>query len=189
MEALNMTDTESKEENHDIQYIARNVYFIKDFIVNLCLIGSDTNLGEWVLIDAGLSNSADRILEAAKEHFGSNHQLKAIVMTHGHFDHVGALEDLLLRDPDLMVYAHELELPYLTGESDYPSPDPTVGGGLMALASPLYPRDGIDLGKRIVALPQGGVVPYMKDWQWIHTPGHTPGHISLFREADGVMIA
>lgn len=29
----------------------------------------------------------------------------------------------------------------------------------------------------------------MPDWQWIHTPGHTEGHISLFREKDRVLLA
>jgi glyoxylase-like metal-dependent hydrolase (beta-lactamase superfamily II) len=32
-------------------------------------------------------------------------------------------------------------------------------------------------------------VPGMPGWQWVHTPGHTPGHISLFRQADHAMIA
>jgi len=87
------------------------------------------------------------------------------------------------------VYAHTLELPFLTGRADYPPPDPTVGGGLMARLSPLYPERGIDLGDRVRALPSSRAVPGMPGWRWMHTPGHAPGHVSLFRESDRILIA
>src|SRR5919107_1012291 len=58
----------------------------------------------------------------------------AVVLTHGHFDHVGSLE-ALLEAWDVPIYAHPLERPYLTGVSPYPPPDPLVGGGMMAFAS------------------------------------------------------
>ena len=55
--------------------------------------------------------------------------------------------------------------------------------------SPTFPNASIDIGFRVMALPANGTVPNMTDWKWIHTPGHTEGHISLFRERDGVLIA
>src|SRR5690606_26415554 len=87
------------------------------------------------------------------------------------------------------VWAHRLELPYLTGRSAYPPPDPTVGGGAMAALSFTYPRQPIDLGPRVRSLPDDGAVPEMPGWRWIHTPGHTAGHVSLFREADRTLVA
>jgi glyoxylase-like metal-dependent hydrolase (beta-lactamase superfamily II) len=38
-------------------------------------------------------------------------------------------------------------------------------------------------------LPADGSVPGMQGWRWIHTPGHSAGHVSLFREADRTLIA
>jgi hypothetical protein len=40
-----------------------------------------------------------------------------------------------------------------------------------------------------VSLPQGGKIPGLPDWEYLHTPGHAPGHISLFRSSDKVLIS
>ncbi len=142
----------------------------------------------WLLIDAGLSGTAGQIAHAAAERFGADARPAAIIMTHGHFDHVGALKELAERW-GAPVYAHTLERPYLDGTAAYPPPDPTVGGGLMSLMSPLFPREPIDIGARLRLLPQDGSVPAMPGWRWIHTPGHAPGHVSLWRESDRTLIA
>jgi glyoxylase-like metal-dependent hydrolase (beta-lactamase superfamily II) len=80
-------------------------------------------------------------------------------------------------------------MPYLTGRSSYPPPDPTVGGGAMAFLSRFYPRGPIDLGGHVRVLPADAGVPGMPGWRWLHTPGHSPGHVSLFRDADRTLIA
>ena len=59
----------------------------------------------------------------------------------------------------------------------------------MALLSPLYPKGPIDLSRRVKALPEDGSVPGLPGWRWIHTPGHTPGHVSFFRDVDRTLIA
>ncbi len=144
--------------------------------------------GSWTLIDAGVPFSASRIKSWAQRKFGR--APKAIVLTHGHFDHVSAARDLA-EHWDVPIYAHPLEFPYLTGEKGYPSPNWAAGGDAMPLLSPLPPRGPIDLGKRLRALPGDGArltTPEMPGWTLIHTPGHTPGHVSLFREADHTLI-
>ncbi len=169
--------------------VAPDLAYLRTGIVNLYLYGRPgAPSGSWVLIDAGMPGSAARIIRAADEWIGPDSRPAAIILTHGHFDHVGAVRSLAERW-DVPVYAHGLELPYLTGRSSYPPPDPTVGGGAMAAMARLYPRGPIDLGARVRALPDDGSVPGMPGWRWIHTPGHTPGHVSLFREDDGTLIA
>jgi len=169
--------------------VTSDLTYLRTAIVNVFFSGlpgaGDRN---WVLIDAGMPGSAGTIADAAAREFGRNARPSAIVMTHGHFDHVGALRELA-EAWDAPVYAHELELPYLTGRSAYPPPDPTVGGGMMAALSWMYPRGPIDLGGRVHALPADGSVPFMPGWRWVHTPGHTAGHVSLFRDGDRTLIA
>jgi hypothetical protein len=60
---------------------------------------------------------------------------------------------------------------------------------MMALLSFVYPKGPINAESYLRELPEDGRIEELEDWQWMHTPGHTPGHISLFREKDGVLIA
>jgi len=155
-------------------------------MVNLYYVGPRE--GPWLLVDTGIPGTARRIRREAEMRFGARARPEAIVLTHGHFDHVGAVKELA-EQWDVPVYAHPLERPYLTGRGEYPPPDPTVGGGAMAFLSPLYPRGPINLGDRLRDLPEDGSIPDFPEWRWIHTPGHSPGHVSLYRERDRVLLA
>lgn len=156
-------------------------------IVNISFVGHPDSK-EFVLVDAGMPESANKIISVTEDRFGANRRPNAIILTHGHFDHVGAIIDLV-KYWKVPVYAHELELPFLTGQKSYPKPDPTVEGGMIAKLSPIFPNEPINLGSQVETLPSNGSVPYMPGFRWIHTPGHTPGHISLFREQDRALIA
>jgi glyoxylase-like metal-dependent hydrolase (beta-lactamase superfamily II) len=162
---------------------AAGVSGLRIVLVNVFAVSTGS---DWVLIDAGLYLSAARIRRWAESHFGSR-KPTAIVLTHGHFDHVGSLKELA-EGWDVPVFAHELEMPYVTGRESYPKPDPTVGGGMMSVLSRFYPRGPIDLGNRVKPLEHGGVVPVMPEWRWVHTPGHTRGHVSFFREQDRTLL-
>jgi glyoxylase-like metal-dependent hydrolase (beta-lactamase superfamily II) len=180
-----------QQADYALDEVTADVARLRVAVVNLYFIGMpsrDTSEATpWAVVDAGLAMGAAEILRIAAARFGDTRPA-AIILTHGHFDHVGAL-DALLAVWDAPVYAHTAELPFLTGRADYPPPDPTVGGGIMARLSPLFPERGIDLGERVRMLPSNGDVPGMPGWRWIHTPGHSPGHVSLFRASDRLLIA
>ena len=171
------------EETVPLASIAPGVAGLRVLFTNVFALSSEAG---WTLIDAGLNGSAGRIRRWASKHFGATPP-QSIVLTHAHFDHVGAL-DHLLDSWRVPVYAHRDELPYVTGERSYPPPDPSVGGGLVARMAALYPRGPINLGTRVRELPGEGVIPALLGWRWIHTPGHTAGHISLFRESDHTLL-
>lgn len=157
-------------------------------IVNIVMVGDPKKDEDFVLVDAGMPKSKKLIKRAIEERFGEDSQPKAIILTHGHFDHVGALIELVERW-NVPVYAHELEIPYLTGQKQYPEPDSTVEGGLVSKMSPIFPNDPINLGDNVNVLPADGTVPELPEFKWIHTPGHSPGQVALFREKDRALIA
>src|SRR3954469_22757880 len=117
--------------------VAPGVWGLKDVFVNMYMILNPFD-GNWVLVDAGLRWSAAKIKKMAKQLFGEHPKPSSIILTHGHFDHVGALYKLT-EEWNVPVFAHALEIPFLTGKSSYPPADPAVGGGLMSLLSWTYP--------------------------------------------------
>ncbi|WP_312794226.1 MBL fold metallo-hydrolase [Tianweitania sp.] len=159
--------------------------FKRETLVNVMFFGTPSS---WVLIDTGIPGSAGSIKDISAKRFGEESRPECIVLTHGHFDHVGTLLELA-GEWDVPVYAHVLEHPYLNGTLSYPSPDVWAGGGIMPLLSPLFPTSPVDVGARLHALPADHSVPAMPGWVCIHTPGHTPGHVSLWRESDRTIIA
>ncbi len=180
-----MTAVEAWHRIGSAQEIAPGVARLQTGIANCYFLDDPT--GNWALVDTGTRKSDWWIRRAAAQRYGAGTRPQAIILTHGHWDHSGSAHELA-EHWGVYVYAHPLELPYLTGKSDYPPQDPTVGGAL-ALLSRVFPHSGRDLGEHARMLPADGVVPAMREWRWIPTPGHTAGHISLFREADGVLLA
>jgi len=169
-----------------LREVIADVAYYTNQIVNLIMVGTPGS--SWILVDAGMPKSGNEIIKVAEERFGANNPPAAIILTHGHFDHVGSIVALLNKWP-VPVYVHHMEVPFLTGELAYNEPDTTVKGGMLAKISSLYPNELIDITEALQLLPNDGTVPALPEWKWIHVPGHTPGQIALFRERDRLLIS
>jgi len=167
-----------------IRRIAPDVGWLPVSFANVYFIGRPG--ARWIVVDAGLPGRGREILEAAEARFGSGSRPEAIVLTHGHMDHIGSAQ-VLAENWDVPIYAHSLEMPYLTGKSAYPPADPTVGGAI-AFLSRFWRAAPRDLGSGVREL-EPGKVPGAAGWKWLATPGHSPGHVSFFRSSDRVLIA
>ncbi len=154
--------------------------------VNVYFVDAGTP-GDWVLVDTGLPGSEKTIRAAAAELYGPGVGPQAIVLTHGHLDHLGsALE--LATGWNVPVLVHPLERPYVTAQALYPPRDPTVGGSL-GFMSRFFPTQLPDLRDVVQELPlDGDAVPFLMGWRWLHVPGHAPGQIALFRNADRTLL-
>ena len=109
--------------------------------------------------------------------FAATSRPRAIVLTHVHPDHAGSASDLA-RMWDVAVYV-------LPGELPLPPSGRIIGALAGVERRWMFPsgQDGLS-----PIDPDAGV-PGLPDWQVIPTPGHTPGHLALFREADRALIA
>jgi hydroxyacylglutathione hydrolase len=134
---------------------------VSPFEVNCYLIG-DENTGEAIVIDPG--DSADFIVETAK---GLRWEIRLILSTHGHIDHVGAVEEL----------KQLTGAPYRLHRADLPLLENLPGQAALF---------GIQMGHA----PE--VESYLEDGEIIrgagaefrvlHTPGHSPGSVSFYTE-------
>ncbi len=137
--------------------------------INAYLVGD-------VLVDTGLKASAGRILRAL-----TGRAVKAIALTHAHGDHGGSACRL----------AAELDLPVWVGAADREAAEtgkavkkaPFDRPGISVLAGVLGDFPGVSVARDLREgddLTAGFTV--------LDTPGHSPGHVSFWREHDRVLI-
>lgn len=149
----------------------------------------------WTLIDAASAKCGRSIQKAAESLFGTNPRPDSILLTHYHPDHAGSALELAQawRCP---VYVHTDELP-LTAEDisavkEYSNPlDRWIVLPLLRVMPPRKVQAILAQGsiKAVArALDPSAGVPGLPDWECIHAPGHTPGHVAYFRPGDRVLI-
>jgi glyoxylase-like metal-dependent hydrolase (beta-lactamase superfamily II) len=150
----------------------------------------------WILIDAGWDGDGPRIQAAVRSILGPGLAPSAILLTHAHPDHAGSARELAeaWRCP---VYAHPAELPLATG--DFAAMARYAGPLDRWLILPVMRAIGSrrreaalaasSLAGIVDALGPEGAIPGVEGWGWIHTPGHTPGHVAYVRERDRVVIS
>ena len=120
--------------------------------------------------------------EVGAGRYGERSRPAAIVLTHGHFDHVGAVEELA-REWDVPVYAMRRNSRIWTGEPRIRRPIRVSGAASCPCCLPLSARADRS-GRPVAPLTfRTARFPPAPGWRWIATPGHSPGHVSLWNEA------
>lgn len=123
------------------------------------------------LIDCGCSSHGEEIITASRD-FG---EIKRIIITHGHPDHAGAAA-AISRALNIPVFAHEEEIGFLKGTKAVSA---EVGSLICRCILWIGDRTGFVIPKVENCLPLQDQQE-LADIKIIHTPGHTPGSISLF---------
>jgi hydroxyacylglutathione hydrolase len=137
------------------------------FGTNCYVLRGDASAREVVVIDAGVE--AD---ELAAELEGL--QVAATILTHGHADHIGGVLGLRRAFPQMRLYVHRLDAAMLLD----PGQNLSFLAGVAIVAG--QADECVEEGDRIDV---AGVCLKV-----IHTPGHTPGGISLYHEAEGIVF-
>jgi glyoxylase-like metal-dependent hydrolase (beta-lactamase superfamily II) len=158
--------------------IYRMPTFPLDGINSFCFVETD---GSVTLVDCGLKGAPRKLVAALAELGKTPSDVRRIVLTHTHADHAGGAATLRTTTAAPLA-VHDDDAAYLrSGKSP--------------------PRES-RLGKVLAMLPGGGFPAVEPDETFgdgdrldvaggvlvVHTPGHTPGHVSLLHEPSGVLI-
>lgn len=164
--------------------ITDNVYVVPNVVANPYIIVDPDGL---TVIDAGLPRSEKKILGYIAGLGQSAQDVKRIILTHSDLDHVGGLA-ALVKATGARTYASRVEAEAIAAGK--PSRQIIPSGFslrrmLFTLLSPFFKAEPFQVDEN---LSDGQVLPVAGGLRVVETPGHTPGHISLYLPALGVLF-
>ena len=165
-----------------IVLLAPGVYRIPtfgDYINSFAFVDDD---GQVTLVDAGLTRAPARIVAALAGIGKRPADVTRILLTHAHADHAGGARDLLRRTGRNGVDVHEEDAPFIR-DGRVPPLSSTMGR--LITRGPMGSFAPVPVA---MELRDGDVLDVAGGLRIVHTPGHTPGHISLLHEDSGVLI-
>lgn len=147
---------------------------------------------EFFLVDSGTRRDRTAILRSLQLLGLRARNCRAVLLTHAHPDHAGNAAFFARRGAQLLLHQNERE--FLETQRTYIprlpralTPLGLLQSAMFALGEVFWPvqrvlANHIWRGGKIVSTPCG-------NWRVIETPGHTRGHVSLFRESDGTLLS
>ncbi len=159
------------------------VHLVPDVIANTYIIVDSDGL---TLIDTGLPGSHKKILAYISDRGFSAKDLVRIILTHSDIDHVGGAATLK-RLSGARVYASAIEAAAIAKgtASRVIRPRSLSRRLFMSVARRFFRPEPVQTD---VILTEGQLLPVLGGLQVLTTPGHTPGHISLFSRSTGVLF-
>ena len=173
-----------KQIAEGIQFIRGHEELMPD--AHVYVLGMPSS-GDLSLVDAGLMGQSQHKIQSILEAGIEPSDIKRVIMTHTHLDHLGCLRELLdwLPDAELWVHANEAE-PMEQG-------DERIVYGMEMFKSMCEAQFGIKPGSfsfQVDRKLQGGETLEIGGMRWevIHIPGHSPGSIGLYERSKKVLI-
>jgi glyoxylase-like metal-dependent hydrolase (beta-lactamase superfamily II) len=140
--------------------------------------------GGVTLVDCGLKRAPARIVRGLAAMGKQPGDVRRIVLTHAHTDHAGGLAELKRRAGDPPLEVHADDAGYVRDGVSAP-PDLSLTVGRLMARGPDQRFTAVEVGRE---LHDGDVLPVAGGLRVVHTPGHTPGHVSLLHEPDAVLV-
>src|SRR5919112_1917586 len=154
-----------------------------DGFLNLTLIVDEENGN--TLVDAGLPGQAEAIGAALVEAGTGVRDLRRIIFTHQDLDHVGS-GAALVRQSGARVLAHSADAPHIDGSLRLLKPSPEMLDQRPQMREVLERLEPVGVDEH---LEDGERLDIAGGTKVIFTPGHTPGHLSLYLERPKVLVA
>src|SRR4051794_2705641 len=171
--------------------VAEGVHRVEDAYTNWYIVEDD---GGVTIVDAGVPTSWDLLQSALTALGRARGDVKALVLTHAHFDHVGFAERAR-QELGVPVYVHENDAPLARHPLQYTHERPrswyfaTQVQALPIVASLVRNRAFWPDGVRAVERYSNGSLPVPGSPRVVYTPGHTLGHCALHLPDRDVVIA
>ena len=151
--------------------------------LNLTLIVDEENGN--TLVDAGLPDQTDAIGAALGEAGIGVRDLRRIIFTHQDLDHVGS-GAAFVRQSGAQVLAHPADAPYIEGRLRRLKPTPEMLEQRPQMREVLERLEPVGVDEQ---LENGTRLELAGGTRVVFTPGHTPGHISLYLERSKLLIS
>ncbi len=163
--------------------IIPNVHLIPGIVANPYVIIDPDGL---TLIDAGLPGSDKKILNYLAGMGRAPSDLKRILITHADLDHVGGLA-ALKKKTGARIFSSQVEAEAMAaGHSSRPlKPRNFFFKIIFSFSGVFYKAKQVHADE---ILADGQVLPLLAGLRVVETPGHTPGHLSFFSPASGVLF-
>jgi glyoxylase-like metal-dependent hydrolase (beta-lactamase superfamily II) len=159
-------------------------------IVHPTLMWDDDNV---ILIDTGKSDNLEVIKKQTEAAGASFVKLNKIIATQQDIDHIAGIKGILSENPEVRVFAHEEDKPYIQGEKKLKRLNSTFMERIKDLPEEvqlgildMFENSSVKVNS---TLNDGEVLPFCGGITVIHTPGHTPGHICLYHQKSKTLIA
>jgi len=158
--------------------IVKGIRYIDGTNANSYLV--EESDGTLTLVDATMQADGKKVLEFITSMGRKPSEVNTIVVTHCHVDHIRGLAALKAATGG-RVAVHEADADYVSGKAKYPSP----GGAMGVLFGAMSPFFRVTPVETDIRLKEGDSVGRL---EVLHTPGHTPGSISLYDRQDQVLF-
>lgn len=173
--------------NEPAYEVAKNIWRIPaapfDFVNIYALVDED---GRVTLVDTGVKSSAARTAAGLAAMGKSVQDVHRIVLTHAHGDHAGNAANLVAEAGLDGVAISAIDAPYARiGQAPERDQATFLGRLLTRMSKPGKDFPAVVVGEEFA---DGDVLPVAGGLRVVHTPGHTPGHVSLLHEDTGVLI-
>jgi glyoxylase-like metal-dependent hydrolase (beta-lactamase superfamily II) len=151
-----------------------------DFVNGFMLRDED---GQVALVDMGIASSGPKVVAALRSIGSDPSQVTRLLLTHCHPDHAGGAA-YVAEQTGRPVDVHAADAEYVRTGSQPPR-DPALWMTRLLSRFPDPRLPGVTVGEE---LTDGQVVPIVGGIRVIHTPGHSPGHVSYLHEESGTLI-